>query len=149
MTWLRKILRRGWRDRLWLLEALAFLSIAKILVHTLPFRWYAPRLGRTEAETAATIPPAERALAVKVSWAVQAAARHAPLGFVCLPQALAAKWMLQRRGLPSTLYFGVALDAAKKTGMLAHAWVRAGDKILTGESGAARHVVVARFAGDA
>jgi hypothetical protein len=149
MTRLKKILRRGWRDRLWLLEAFACLSIAKIMVHTVPFRWYAPRLGRTDAETTDTISPAERALAVKVSWAVQAAARHAPLGFVCLPQALAAKWMLQRRGLPSTLYFGVALNAATKSGMLAHAWVRAGDKILTGEREAAHHVVVARFAGGA
>ncbi len=149
MTRITKLFQRGWRDRLWFVEALGFLSVAKLLVHTIPFRWLARHLGRLNAETTYTITAAERALALKVSWAVQAAARHVPLGFVCLPQALAAKWMLQRRGLPSTLYFGVALEGANRADLLAHAWVRAGDKILTGEAEAARHVVVARFAGNA
>jgi len=36
---------------------------------------------------------------LRVAWAVQAVVRHVPLGFVCLPQAMAAKWMLRRRRL--------------------------------------------------
>jgi len=139
--------RRGWRDRRLFLEALLSLAWAKLLVHTVPFRWIAARLGRPQVETPATITAAERALAVDISWAVQAAARHVPLGFVCLPQAIAAQRMLRRRGLASTLYLGVATDREKTDAITAHAWLRAGDKIVTGEGEAARHRVLASFAG--
>ena len=129
-------------------EALLALAWAKVLVHTIPFRRLAPRLGLAQTESPAIITAAERALAVEVSWAVQAAARHIPLRFVCLPQAIAAKWMLRRRGLATTLYLGVAPDRAKPDAIAAHAWLRAGDKIVTGEIEAARHRAIATFGGN-
>lgn len=128
------------------LEALLCLAWAKLLIHTVPFRRLAPRLGQTQTETPPAIAAAERARAVHVSWAVQAVARHVPLRFICLPQAIAAKWMLRRRGIATTLYLGVAPDRAKHEAITAHAWLRAGDKIVTGESEAARHRVLAFFA---
>lgn len=146
MQRLRKFFRRGWRDRLVFFEALLRLAWAKLLIHTIPFRWLAARLGRAQAETPSAVTPAERAVAVKVSWAVQTAARYVPFGFVCLPQAVAAQRMLRRRGVATTLYLGVALDPAKREALQAHAWLRAGDKIVTGESEAARHRVLATFA---
>ncbi len=136
---------RSPRERgLWI-EAVLWLIWAKFLVHGVPFRWVAPRIGRNNVETPATITPAERALAGEISWAVEAAARHVPLGFVCLPQAMAAKWMLRRRHLPSTLYLGVATDPTRKASLLAHAWLRAGDKIVTGAAEAQRHRKLAAF----
>ena len=128
------------------LDALALLAWAKLRVHLLPFRWVAPSLGRANGETAASVPAGERALAVEISWAVQAAARHVPLRFVCLPQAIAAQRMLRRRGIATTLYLGVALDKAKRETITAHAWLRAGDKIVPGETEARRHRVLATFA---
>jgi hypothetical protein len=148
MRRLAKFLRRSSRDRLLFLEALACSAWAKLVVHTMPFRWLAPRLGRANRETPASLPAAQRAAAVDVSWAVQAVARHVPLRFVCLPQAIAATWMLRRRRVTSTLYLGVSPDPEKKAAMVAHAWLRAGDKIVTGEAEAARHTVVATFAAD-
>jgi hypothetical protein len=60
-----------------------------------------------------------------------------------LVQALAAKWMLQHRRIPSTMYFGVAKDA---TGQLrAHAWLRSGSQVLTGSEGCQEFTVVATF----
>lgn len=146
MNPLAKLLSRDRHDWPLALEAFAFLCAAKIVVLLVPFRRYAARLGRSEHETTPTISPADRRVAVKISWAVQAVARHVPFGFVCLPQALAAQRMLRRRRLPNTLYFGVALLAAKQDDMMAHAWIRTGDKIVTGEREAAAHVVVAKFA---
>ncbi|MEY2881547.1 MAG: hypothetical protein RLZZ15_3927 [Verrucomicrobiota bacterium] len=136
--------RRDWRERALFCEALAELVRAKVLVHTVPFRWIAPGFGRQKNETAPTIPSADRKIAVDVSWAVQAAARHVRLGFVCLPQAMAAQRMLRRRGLASTLYLGVALEA-EKASLQAHAWLRAGDKVLTGEAEARRHTQLIAF----
>jgi hypothetical protein len=133
---------REWRL---FLEALRCLAWAKILVHTLPFPRLARRLGQAQTQTAPMISPGDRTVAVQISWAVQAAARHVPLGFVCLPQAMAAQRMLRRRGLATTLYFSAAFAKGKKARLQAHAWLRAGDKIVTGEEQMAGHPAVAWF----
>jgi hypothetical protein len=62
----------------------------------------------------------------------------------CLVQAVAVTWMLQRSDIPSTLYFGVAKDTGG--GLKAHAWVRVGEKILTGAKEREDFSVVATFA---
>lgn len=140
---LRKFARCGWRDQVLLVEALAWLGVARLLLLLLPFRWLAPSLGQAMTESPSAISPSERALALKVSWAVQSVAAHVPLGFVCLPQALAAKWMLRRRCLATTLYLGVATP--ERTKLTAHAWLRAGDKILTGREASRQHTTIAWF----
>lgn len=144
-------LRHDWAGRGLLLEALACLCWAKLLLLLVPFRWVAPLLGKSQTESPPDITPAELDLAEHVSWAVQSAARHVPLGFVCLPQAMAAKWMLRRRHLASTLYLGVARrngDTLVSGGnpFTAHAWLRAGDKILTGHAESRTHTAIATFA---
>ena len=139
-----KFLRHDWAGRGLLLEALACLCWAKLLLLLVPFRWVAPRLGKMQTESPSVITEEERRLALRISWAVQSVAAHVPLGFVCLPQAMAAKWMLRRRHLASTLYLGVARpDEVKFT---AHAWLRAGDKILTGRAESRTHTTLATFA---
>jgi len=144
MKQLFKFLGRAPADRRFLLEALAWLCWAELLLLLVPFRWIAPRLGRVTAQSPLTINDAERQLALRVSWAVQSIARHVPLRFVCLPQAIAAKWMLRRRGLPSTLYLGLRPGGALK--LSAHAWLRVGDQILTGRAGSFNHEMIATFA---
>lgn len=134
-------------DGLLLMEALVWLCWAKALLLLVPFRWIAPHLGREMAESAATIPSSHEKQALRVSWAVLALARRMPSLFVCLPQAMAAKWMLRRRGLPSTLYLGVRVE--RKAEFKAHAWLRAGQKILTGRKGSANHKVIATFSEEA
>lgn len=145
MSWLLKFSRRSPADRALFLEALCFLLWAKCVIHTRPFRRFAPRLGQSGVESATQISATERATAVKVSWAVETAARYVPLGFVCLPQAMAAQRLLRRRGIASTLYLGVATDTKKPESLIAHAWLRAGDKILTGEAESRRHRVLVLF----
>lgn len=141
-----KAFRRTWRERGLYLEALVFLCRAKLQLLFVPFRKLAPGFGAPQIETGAVISPTDRPIAVDVSWAVQAVARHFPLGFVCLPQAMAAQRMLRRRGISSTLYLGVAPDRADPRSIQAHAWLRAGDKIVTGEHEALRHQKLASFA---
>lgn len=143
MPRLAKFLRHDWAGRVLLLEALAWLCWAKLLLLVVPFRWIARRLGQPMTESAATLTEPERRLASRVSWAVQSVAQHVPLGFVCLPQAMAAKWMLQRRRQTSTLYLGLARP--EDTKFTAHAWLRAGDKILTGRAESRTHTPIAAF----
>jgi hypothetical protein len=144
MNRLARFMRRNRLDRRLLIEALALLCWARLLIRVVPFRWIAPHLGRPMAESPVDVGDAPRQLALRVAWAVQAVAHHVPLGFACLPQAVAAKWMLRRRRLPSTLYLG--LQRQKEYATTAHAWLRVGDVILTGRHESSNHTVVATFA---
>jgi hypothetical protein len=133
---LRRLLSR---DGLWALEALACLAFARIAVVALPFRVLARRLGVRQSETPAAeaLNPVSR----RVAWAVQAMARRTPWRSGCLEQAIAAKWMLRRRGVATTLYLGLTREP-----VAAHAWLRAGDANVTGGQDVSRYAVVASFA---
>ena len=58
------------------------------------------------------------------------AARHVPFKAVCLPQAMAGKMMLRRRGVVSVLSFGLAVDQAGD--FEGHAWLAAAGVKVTG-----------------
>jgi len=85
----------------------------------------------------------DRKTEVSVSRAILTMSRHLPWESKCLVQAISGKMMLRRRQIPSTLYLGVA---KKEDGDLnAHAWIRCGDRILTGARGHRQFTVVASF----
>jgi hypothetical protein len=132
-------------DRHCLVEAAFWLGLARLAILILPFRRIAPLLGRNPAQSpAATAAPRE--LLARISWAVNTASRHLPWECLCLVQALAAKAMLKRRKVASTLYLGLAKDP--DTQLKAHAWLRCGDRILTGEQGVNNFTIIAAFAED-
>lgn len=97
-----------------------------------------------------TAEESERRLGRKVARVVRRVARHVPFPVVCLPQAMAAQWMLRRRGIPSRLFFGARRrlrpESAPHTdgsasGMDFHAWLTVGDDCVLG--GAERDTYVA------
>jgi len=96
-------------------------------------------------ETAESIQPADLHLARMIGWAVRSGANYTPWESVCLPQAVAAKWMIKRRGISGTLYLGVMKDETKPDKLAAHAWVRCGQFILTGAKGHLQYTVVSTF----
>jgi hypothetical protein len=136
--------RQSWGDRLVLIEALAWLGIARFAVGALPFHWIASYLGHRQRESPAMADPGQQERVRRIGRAVVTMSRHTPWESQCLVQAIAAKMMLRRRGVPSTLYLGVTKDDA--TGLSAHAWVRSGDVVLTGAAGRERFTVIATFA---
>jgi len=145
MSRLRKFLSLPPADRRCLLEASGWLGLARLALLLLPFRWLAPYLGRQMAQS----PGAAAAPAVlleRIAWAVATASRHLPWDCFCLAQALAAKAMLQRRGVPSTLYLGLAKGGEAQ--LQAHAWLRCGAQILTGRPGMTGFTIIATFAED-
>ena len=80
-----------------------------------------------------------------IGQAIRSAANYTPWESVCLPQAMAAQWMLKRRHIAGTLYLGVAKDETKPEKLAAHAWLRSGDVLLTGGAGHRQFTVVATF----
>jgi hypothetical protein len=78
-----------------------------------------------------------------VSWAVAALVARWPWRIVCLPQALAARTLLRRRGVPCALHLGLGRDARGR--LRAHAWLRSGSVCVTGAQMAGAHAEIAAF----
>ena len=72
----------------------------------------------------------ERHAALDVSWAVTRIAAYFPFSAMCLAQALAARAMLNRRGIGSIMHVGVARSEA--VSFEAHAWLEAVGVEVTG-----------------
>ena len=140
---LGKLLALPWSGRRLLIEAAFALGAARLVLALLPFRRIATRLGRAGEESADTIPPALDNIAEQVGWAAETMARHLPWQSSCLAQALSAWWMLGRRGIVGTVYFGVARNPDKPFD--AHAWLRCGMRIVTGGNGHEQFRVISCF----
>ncbi len=141
--------RLDWAQRLVLFEAAWSLTAALVAVRLLPFRWIAPRLGSSgETSIHRVLNKDQQWQAQQVGWAITALARYFPWDAKCLAQAVAGKWMLQRRGLPSTLYLGVDRVYDGEKWLEAHAWLRCGTDIITGEQQHERFKVLAAFTED-
>jgi hypothetical protein len=139
-TW-HSVSSHSGRDLLFALEAAFWLVAMRAALFLVPFRLIAPHLGDSGHETPAELTAGEMETARRISWAVQAVAHR--LSLVCLPQALAAKAMLRMRRIASTLYLGVHLRS--RATISAHAWLRCGPLIVTGQPGARTNVPVACF----
>jgi Transglutaminase-like superfamily len=138
---IRRLLRRfGEVDRgrrALLVEAVACLGVARLALIFVPFPRLARRLGSfvppSDARIALALTGAshdQAELAEAVGWAVTRAARYLPFKAVCLPQAMAARVMLKRRGVASVMHFGAAKGEEKP--LDAHAWLDAAGVEVTG-----------------
>lgn len=130
----------GWRERGLLIEASVLLTLSSLAISLLPFRWVARIAGRDGA--AADGVDREAAVA-EIRWAVSAAGRFAPWKPVCFQHGLAAHWMLRRRFIPSTLYYGASSDPQR--GIIAHVWIKSRDVPVIGCEEAGRYAVLATF----
>lgn len=123
---------RAWRnyraiDRLLILEAAAWLGLARFYIVWFPFGWLAPWLRKPAAG------PGRPEKVQRIGRAVLTASRHVPWQAACLPQALAAKLMLSLRGQGSILHLGAQFDDSGD--LAAHAWLTCGGDIVTGGAG--------------
>ena len=115
-------------DRALIGEAALLLGLARLLVLTTPFRLLARGLAWAPGRDAADV-----VLLGRVRRAVTTAARNVPWNAVCLPQAMAAKAMLARRGCGSSLRLGAGFDGNGK--LIAHAWLVVGGTVVVGGAG--------------
>lgn len=122
-----------WRERLLVAEAAVALSVAVSLVRWVPYRRWKDRIGiATGLIEASPVrhSPAKLERARRIAHAVTVAERNLPFSAVCLPQAMAAHWMLERRGIDSQLYVGVRGNETHNHEL--HAWLQSGDTWLLG-----------------
>lgn len=115
-------------QRLLLLEALCALAVARALVVLLPYRRLAAMLSADAGCHGVTCPPPD--LLQRIGGAVAAVARHVPWRADCLPQAIAARTLLLRRGIASVVHIGVARNQDDR--LAGHAWLTVGDVVVAG-----------------
>jgi hypothetical protein len=125
------------RRRALVIEAIACLLLARLSLIFVPFPRLARRIGTfvpptdpRAAQARTGISPNQTHLAEDIGWAVTRAARYVPFKAVCLPQAMAARVMLKRRGVASVMHFGAAKGTDKP--LDAHAWLDAAGVEVTG-----------------
>jgi len=142
-------------------EAALSLALARFYVRFFAFKNYIYRVGeplaQTEPEQIDFIVTDKNLETLRnISREIERAARNVPWNAVCLPQAMAGKWMLKRRNIPSLMFLGVAKERAatgmqeiekelSHPGLKAHAWLKVGNFIVTGRQGHRQFTVVGRF----
>jgi hypothetical protein len=132
---LRRFAQVDRRRRALVVEAVIYLLLARLALIFVPFPRLARRLGvfvppSDPRALAARTHSAQAALAEEIGWAVTRSARYVPFKAVCLPQAMAARVMLKRRGVESVMHFGAARGQEKP--LDAHAWLDAAGVEVTG-----------------
>ena len=141
MGTIQKLLHMRPRLLMMIPEAIWFTAWHRFQILHRPFAKLSPKIGTFGAETAwdAEIPTA----VPEVQRIVKAVSRRMPWTCNCMVRALTMKKMLARRGIPSTLYMGVAMDG--NGNMEAHAWLRCGNRYISGKTEMNRFTVAGTY----
>ena len=147
---LRRCVQLNHERRALLSEATAWLLLTRVALLVVPFPRLARHLGTFVPPTDVRVfqarsggAPEQVRLVSEVAWAVTRAARVVPFRAVCLPQAMAARIMLARRGIGSILHFGAAKGRDKP--LDTHAWLDAAGVEVTGYPVAGTFTEIACF----
>jgi hypothetical protein len=143
MNLFQKYYKLTLKEKITLGEAIILLVFTKMIVIFLPIRCYSFLLGKQQSETSELVGDVYQYKIYKISQAIVRSRKIIPWKSKCLTEAIAAKIMLQRRNIESTLYLGVNKNGDK---MVAHAWLRCGTIYVTGRRGMHKFVVLSSFA---
>ena len=130
MTLLASWLRLPPPQRAMALEAAVWLTLAWLLVHHVPMRYWRRHL-KTAGGGSGDAGSRRRGRAV--GGVVRSVARRLPFETLCLPQAMAAHWMLRRRGVACRLWIGVRRRTPERP-LDYHAWLTVdGESVIGGQ----------------
>ena len=145
MTAILRFFNLSFSDKCLSLEAYILLGIARIAVLVLPFRWVASSIGK-QIRIDEAIDNENIMLPIseirRIGRAIRRAGRYTPWNSNCLAKAIAGQYMLHRRQISNSLYFGMHKVNGK---FEAHAWLRSNGMVLTGGSDLDRYTIVAKF----
>lgn len=140
----KKFFLLSWTLKIMVFEALIFTGLVRFAILFIPFNKLARKIGKYNDESTYEASYLEKVTIGNISWAVNVARKRTPWESKCLVQALTAQLMLKKRKISSTVYLGVAKNKEKK--LKAHAWLRCGSEIITGNNEREGFTVVAKFA---
>lgn len=132
------------------LEAGCELLRARVLT-LCPATVYSASLGRLvegDDPEAVLLADTRRDEAAEIGRVVASVGGRLPFRAECLQQAIAVRRMLRRREISATVYLGIARDRGDRAEarQAAHAWVKVGTRVVSGDGMLEKFAIVARFA---
>jgi hypothetical protein len=124
-------------------EALVLVFKTRLIIAFYPIRKYSVWLGIQNAESAMENNESFDDELLRIKKAVNRSSKYLLFKRKCLVEAMVAKQLLDKRGIASTIYFGVAKNDKKK--LIAHAWLRCGNQVITGKKEMCRFTKVSCF----
>lgn len=139
----RRFFGLSWANWWVLAEAVITLVAASFAIRLLPFKRTVELMqGKGDLGLGLDRVAAER-LTNRCRWAVTWWADRVPWRAVCFQRGLALHLMLRRRGISSTLHYGVAQDGLK--GLRAHVWISSEGRPVLGVDEADGFACLATF----
>lgn len=129
-------------EALALAEAMLLLMLAAPALRLLPLRLIG-RVASLPIRAGIADAAIRRRIVRMVVLAVERSAKRSPLRALCFEQGLVAQLMLRRRGVDSTLFYGVA--PVPDGGIEAHVWVVVGTVDVAGGEAARTFAPLASF----
>jgi hypothetical protein len=129
-----------WKEYMLFAEAWILLAVARLVLVTVSFKKIAAKLKDRESKEYRIPAPAELKM---ITDAIIRAGSRSPWRTKCFEKALAGKMMLRRRGISSTIFFGVRKDGQQK--MHAHAWMKSTGFVVTGGTGIDQYTLLSKF----
>ncbi len=114
------------------LRVYVLLILMRGVITAFSLRRITTRLGAPMEETPKEGVSADQLrYARRIGWAISRTAARTPTNSNCYPQALTAWWLLHKKRIPTTFYYGAAFDE-DGTALQAHVWLRCGPLVVTG-----------------
>jgi len=126
---IKRLYQLPFEDKFLLIEVIVILVFSKLFIKLIRFDRLSSWVGKMHTETS-KIYISDHLNLIKVKSFIQKTAKRLPWDSVCYDKAIAAKLLLNRRNIPSTLYIGLA--KSDEDSLEGHAWVRSGTLFVTG-----------------
>lgn len=140
---LKVFYKLGFKKQLMFIEAFILSGIYRFMVVYLPFKCVKKRLGEAKKESPQKESLEAYQMAKEIRSVVLLACKYTPWESKCLIRAMLVQHFLKRKKIATTIYLGVNKDDFNN--MKAHAWIRCGEMIVTGEYEKKHFVQVAYF----
>lgn len=128
----RKFFKLSFSDKLLVVRIFFLSAFIRMKILLIPFKKISKHLGVIKEESNYIPTDKEMEYIKRISFFIMFVCNKTPWESKCLVQAIIAQKFLCSKKIESTLYLGVGKDS--KNNMIAHAWVKCNDFIVTGVS---------------
>lgn len=140
---IKKYFKQSNLEREILNRTFAWLLVSFILVRIIPLRWFSSLLGEFKKEVKEELAATDLIIIASVNKSIKRLKRILPWKVKCFEEAIAAKKVLEKSEIKSTLYLGLDKNEIKQ--LVAHAWLKNGDVNITGGNVATNFKVVGYY----
>jgi hypothetical protein len=130
-------------ERFLFLKAGLIASIYSCIIFFFPFKWYVKWLGEKDKPELIDNSSANLEKIKRIERAMLRVKRYFPWRIKCLASAMAAKYLLGKMNISSTIFLGVTKENPEK--IIAHAWLQCSDITVTGKEEKAKFTALVFF----